>query len=117
MKSPAAITALFALAVVTAIERAALGQEPEQEPEPAPVDASKLWFSGYAQIDWVIHNQTSQDEVDHSTGLPLNQDRFILRRGHVRLDAEERLLAAALEIDLNTVTAPQVRPEIGRAHV
>jgi hypothetical protein len=73
-------------------------------------EGTTLRLSGYAQVDWVIDNQASQDEVDHSTNLPLNQDRFTLRRGHVRLDAEHGLASAVLEVDANTVTGPQVRP-------
>src|SRR5580693_6380157 len=51
-----------------------------------------LRVSGFAQIDWVIDNQASQNEINGSTGQPLNQDRFTLRRGRVHLDAEEGLV-------------------------
>jgi hypothetical protein len=73
-------------------------------------DAVRARISGYAQVDWVVHDQASQNQVDFSSGLPLNQDRFLLRRGHVRLDAERGLFLGALEIDANTVDGPQVRP-------
>ncbi len=66
--------------------------------------------SGYVQIDWILHNEASQDEINYSTGTPLNQDRFTLRRGHLRADAERGLLSGALEIDANTTGGPQVRP-------
>jgi hypothetical protein len=66
--------------------------------------------SGFTQIDWVIHNEASQNEINGSTGQPLNQDRFNLRRGHVRLDAEEGLVLGSVEIDANTNSGPQVRP-------
>jgi hypothetical protein len=69
-----------------------------------------LKVSGFAQIDWVIDNQASQDQLNGSTGQPLNLDRFTLRRGHVRLDAEEGLVLGTMEIDANTVNGPQVRP-------
>src|ERR1700722_6499084 len=48
--------------------------------------------SGFTQIDWVVHNEASQNEISGSTLQPLNQDRFNLRRGHIRLDAEEGLV-------------------------
>lgn len=67
-------------------------------------------ISGFIQADWVIHDQASQNEVDWSTGQPLNLDRFTLRRGHVRVDAEQGLLLGCLEIDANTTSGPQVRP-------
>ena len=66
--------------------------------------------SGYAQIDWIVHDQASQNEIDDSSGQPLNQDRFTLRRGHVRFDAQRGLFAGVLELDANTVNGPQVRP-------
>ncbi len=66
--------------------------------------------SGYAQVDWTIHNQSSEDEINFATGAPLNQDRFTLRRGHVRFESEKGLVAGVLELDANTVNGPQVRP-------
>jgi hypothetical protein len=66
--------------------------------------------SGYVQMDWIVHNQASRDEINYSTETPLNQDRFTLRRGHLRVDAERGLLSGALEIDVNTTNGPQVRP-------
>src|SRR5262249_50557862 len=70
----------------------------------------ELQFSGYAQVDLVIHDQASQDEINFSSGTPLNQDRFTLRRGHLRVDAEQRSVSGALEIDMNTTNGPQIRP-------
>src|ERR1700679_2762537 len=67
-------------------------------------------ISGFIQADWVIHNQESQDELNGSTGQPLNQDRFTLRRGHVRVDAVKGPVSGVLEIDANTTSGPQVRP-------
>jgi len=72
--------------------------------------AAQVKVSGFVQVDWIVHNQASQDEINGSTGAPLNQDRFELRRGHVRLDAEKGMVLGALEIDANTVNGPQVRP-------
>jgi hypothetical protein len=67
-------------------------------------------LSGFLQVDWIVHNQASQNEINGSTGAPLNQDRITLRRGHVRADAEKGLVLAALEMDANTTSGPQVRP-------
>ena len=74
------------------------------------VVASGVRFSGYAQADWVILRQTSQDEVNGATGEPLNENRFLLRRGHLRADIEREWVLGALEIDANTVKGPTVRP-------
>ncbi|HEY2409167.1 MAG TPA: hypothetical protein VGI10_24345 [Polyangiaceae bacterium] len=69
-----------------------------------------LRFSGYVQVDWLIHSQASSNELDYSSNLPLNQDRFTLRRGHLRVDAKQGYSSAALEIDANTLNGPQLRP-------
>jgi hypothetical protein len=78
--------------------------------EPAAPAILALRWSGYLQIDWVVHNQASENELNLSTGAPLNQDRFTLRRGHLRADAEHGLLSGALEIDANTTNGAQLRP-------
>ncbi|MGO8996449.1 MAG: hypothetical protein ACLQVI_24300 [Polyangiaceae bacterium] len=66
--------------------------------------------SGFVQIDWIAVDQESQDQVSGSTGQPLNQDRFTLRRGHLRVDAKHGILEGVLEIDANTTNGVQVRP-------
>jgi hypothetical protein len=73
-------------------------------------DAVDLRWGGYVQVDAVLHRQSSQDEVNPSTGQPLNEDRVVLRRAHLRGDVERGLVSAALEIDANTVNGPMVRP-------
>jgi hypothetical protein len=79
-------------------------------PAPDPMAVGGLHFSGFAQVDWVVANQASQDQLNSSTSAPLNQDRFLLRRGHLRADADYGLVLGSLEIDANTVNGPQVRP-------
>ena len=87
--------------------KAALERE-QEEREQSLVPQVRL--SGFVQVDWVVHNQMSQDEVNGSTGAPLNEDRFKVRRGHLRVDAEKSIVLGAIEIDANTVNGPQVRP-------
>lgn len=67
-------------------------------------------FSGFVQVDWVVHDQASQNEINESNGTLLNDDRFTLRRGHLRVDAGAGPVSGALEIDANTTNGPQVRP-------
>ncbi|HEY0463794.1 MAG TPA: hypothetical protein VGC79_06275 [Polyangiaceae bacterium] len=87
-------------------ELAALkAKENERARAPLPVRAS-----GYLQVDFVPYAQASQNEINYSTGAPLNQNRFTLRRGHLRFEADHGLLGAALEIDANTTHGLQVRP-------
>jgi hypothetical protein len=66
--------------------------------------------SGFVQVDWIAHNQSSQNEINDSNGALLNQDRFTLRRGHARVDADQGVVFGSLEIDANTTNGPQVRP-------
>ncbi len=100
---PASADDVAALRVDVARQGAALEQLQQRE-------ARALHFSGYVQVDWVLHNQTSQSEVDYATGLPLNQDRFTLRRAHLRVSAEREYLSGALELDANTTNGAQIRP-------
>ncbi len=65
-------------------------------------------ISGYAQNDFLA-NQESIDEVDPSTGAPLNQNRFEVRRARLRVAVERSFLAGALEFDGNTVAGPAAR--------
>jgi hypothetical protein len=67
-------------------------------------------LSGFIQVDWVVHNQASQNQINDSNGTLLNEDRFTLRRGHLRADADYGPLSGALEVDLNTTHGLQVRP-------
>ena len=83
--------------------KASLAEEKQKREHPA------IRVSGFIQADWVIQNQESQNQLDGS-GAPLNQDRFTLRRGHVRVDAEQGMVLGDIEIDANTTTGPQVRP-------
>jgi hypothetical protein len=66
--------------------------------------------SGFAQVDWIVHNQASQNEINDSNGSLLNQDRFTLRRGHFRVDVDKGPVSGALETDVNTTNGAQVRP-------
>lgn len=59
------------------------------------------------QVDGVVR-QSSQDEVDGAA--PLNEDRFVLRRGHVRATIEREWAEGVFELDANTVKGPAVRP-------
>jgi hypothetical protein len=73
-------------------------------------------ISGYTQVDFTPYQQLSQNEINFSTGTPLNQNRFNLRRARLRVEAERGLLSTVFEIDANTDTGLQLRPvdaEIG----
>lgn len=65
-------------------------------------------ISGYLQADAVAYRQDSEDQLD-STGKPLNQTRFLIRRAHLRADAGWRFLSGALELEASTVSDAGVR--------
>lgn len=69
----------------------------------------KIILSAFAQTDWVVWRQSSLDELDPGR-QPLNEDRFVLRRARIRAEAERGYVAGAVEIDVNTINGPQVRP-------
>ncbi len=68
-----------------------------------------LRMSGFVQADLNV-NQTSQDQLNTSTGAPLNDNRFLIRRMRLGAFVDRQYLAGVLELDANTVNGPQVRP-------
>mgnify|MGYP000849750127 CR=1 FL=1 len=69
-------------------------------------DVRQLLVSGYLQAQAEFH-QLSEDEVSPD-GLPLNQDRFLIRRGRLRADRFFQYAHVGIEIDVNTVRGPFV---------
>jgi hypothetical protein len=67
---------------------------------------SRKWARGFVVSGYVQgqyqQNQTSEDQLDAS-GNPLNQNRFLLRRGRLRFDHGWDFAFATLEIDGNNV--------------
>lgn len=78
--------------------------------------AAGLTLSGYVQAD-LQFRQSSQNEVDGSTGAPLNQDRFLIRRARLRLAGDWGIIGGALEFDGNTVNGATARILAAEANV
>lgn len=68
------------------------------------VSAGDYLITGYIQAQYENH-QDSQDQVLQG-GQPLNQDRFLVRRGRLRLDVAYRYTELAIEIDGSTTRGP-----------
>jgi hypothetical protein len=68
-----------------------------------------LSLTGFAQADGYILNQLSQDELNPSTGEPLNETRFLIRRARLRAEVDYGLVGGALEFDGNTVNGAVAR--------
>ena len=64
---------------------------------------------GFVQADGVVYSSASVDEVNPSTGAPLNETRFLIRRARLRVDADYRYFEVVLELDGNTVAGPVAR--------
>ncbi len=75
------------------------------------IHAGRLGISinGFVQADAVMWNQRSTDQLDPSTGNPINQTRFLIRRARLRAELDYRWIAGALEFDGNTVNGSQAR--------
>jgi hypothetical protein len=66
-------------------------------------------FSGLLQADAVLFRQSARDEINSATGEPLNTQRFSIPRARLRADFERGPVAAALELDANTLEGPAAR--------
>lgn len=60
-------------------------------------------LGGFIQADAILSNQASQNSLDGSTGAPLDQTRFLIRRARPRIDASYDFVWAGLELDANTI--------------
>jgi len=69
----------------------------------------RIALHGFVQADVVAFQQASVDELDPSTGEPLNLTRFLLRRARLRVEVEQRYVGGTLEFDGNTVRGPVAR--------
>lgn len=61
-------------------------------------------LGGFIQADAILSNQASQNSLDGSTGAPLNQTRFLIRRARPRVDVSYDFVWAGLELDANTIS-------------
>lgn len=66
-------------------------------------------LTGYIQADSVAWSEDSFDELEPTTGQPLNDERFLIRRGRLRADARRDGMSASLELDGNTVDGANAR--------
>ena len=93
-------------------------EAPERAPGPAAIDprtespriVPALAVSGFLQVDWVVHDQSSENEVDPSTAAPLNRDRILLRRGRVRVASRYGFVSGHLDLEATTVDGGSVAP-------
>lgn len=80
-------------------------QAPSRQAPTSSLRLGDYLLSAYLQTQFEAH-QDSEDELDAS-GRPLNQNRFLLRRGRVRLERAWDYGAMLLELDANTINGVQ----------
>ncbi len=68
----------------------------------------QLDLTGYVQADAIPYAADSSDEVSPA-GVPLNQERVLIRRGRLRAEAHRDAMFSTLEIDANTIAGPTAR--------
>jgi hypothetical protein len=91
--------------------RAASAREDAREQSVPPrVGASGVGISlgGYLQSEYVVR-QSSQDQLDSTSGQPLNEDRILVRRARLLLDFNRTYGEGGLEFDGNTVKGATAR--------
>jgi hypothetical protein len=66
-------------------------------------------ITGFLQADAVAWRQSSSDEINPSTGAPLNETRFLIRRARVRTEIDYSIIGGAIEFDGNTVNGATAR--------
>ena len=103
-----------ARAEATAKASAAKGAVAKEGEAPTAPPAAKTpavthWYDGvvlsaYAQAQLEFH-QESDDQLAVG-GQPLNQNRFLLRRGRIKVESKRRYAEFLLELDGNTVRGP-----------
>jgi hypothetical protein len=80
---------------------------PSKDANPVQALGEGIRLSGYFQAQYESH-QDSDNQLNQSGGL-LNQDRFLLRRGRVRIGRDWDYAALLVEFDGNTVRGPGFR--------
>jgi hypothetical protein len=90
-----------------ALNSSAVAPGQSRDPSLLQQFGESLRISGYFQAQYESH-QDSDDQLNQSSAL-LNQDRFVLRRGRVRIGRDWDYASLLVEMDGNTVKGPAFR--------
>ncbi len=82
---------------------------PEPDAGAGPLDGFSFRVSGYAQVDATPYSQASLDELNPSTGQPLNELGVSLRHLHLAVSASRWIFSGAAEADANSALGLGVR--------
>jgi hypothetical protein len=70
---------------------------------------SGVGLTGFLQADWTLWRQSAEDQLNPSTGAPLNEERFNIRRARLRATIDRTYTSGALELDGNTTNGSTAR--------
>ena len=79
-----------------------------ERPWPTFMEGTPFRFSGFFQFDYVRLDRSS-DQLSDGSGEPLNEDRFFVRSGRLRIDGSWKYAGFVAEADLNTIEGTDVR--------
>jgi hypothetical protein len=98
------------LGLQKALEEATAREDERERNAPPTVHASTAGVAlyGYVQAD-LQFRQSSEDQLDPTSGQSLNQDRFLIRRARLGAAIDKRYGEGRLEIDGNTVQGSALR--------
>lgn len=87
-----------------ALEAAAVREDKREAEAPASVGSKFRGVSlyGYVQADYQVR-QSSEDQLNPTSGVPLNEDRFLIRRARLGVAFDRRYGEGRIEADGNTV--------------
>jgi hypothetical protein len=104
---PELIAAVFALFLALP---SPLARAEELDPtEAGDDDRSPVHVAGLLQVDSVLVDRTSVDELDPATREPLNQERFVLQRAWLRADAGYHYVRGLIVAEGSTLRGPALR--------
>ncbi|MEY4579795.1 MAG: hypothetical protein RL701_4498 [Pseudomonadota bacterium] len=72
-------------------------------------------MDGLVQVDAVVYNQSSVDQLDPGSGVSLNENRFVLRRARLQADVERGYFRGYISLEANSQSDPPLR--VQRAEV
>jgi hypothetical protein len=98
------------LGLQRALEEATAREDAREKNAPPVVHVGTAGVSvyGYVQAD-LQFRQSSEDQLDPTSGQPINQDRFLIRRARLGAAIDKQNGEGRIEIDGNTVQGPALR--------
>lgn len=88
---------------------AAAPRAEDAPPSSEPAEPANFRVGGLLQVDGVMFDQTSRDELDPATHEPLNRERITVQRAWLRADAGYKYVRGLVLLEGTTNPVPSVR--------